>query len=380
MLIDIIKVAYGGNGIGRLDGKICFVENALPGETVEIEILNDKKNFISARAVKIESPSDKRENPPCVYYENCGGCQYQHMSYAEELHWKEIQIRELIQKQLPLEDKIFLPIVANENPYRYRNHITLHKTSSGWGFVDEDNESKTSIAACLIAADPINSFLKSETLKTLSTNQERLTLRIGAGEKIITSSEDIFFNVPLGPIRLRTHSRCFFQNNLPMTLKIGEKLRFLYEQTNPEHFWDLYSGVGTFTALINPRKSRVLCVESHPQAIEALEMNLKNLGLAAEIAPEPVEDCLESILHEPRLGPVYALIDPPRTGLDKRALEALISSPSVDSLAYISCHMGALARDLKALAESGYRIESVQAFDMFPRTKHIETLAILKKK
>ncbi len=392
--IKIEKLAYGGNGIGRIDGKICFVENALPGETVEIEIVNDKKNFIEARAVKIETPSPARETPPCSYYGKCGGCQYQHMSYAEELRWKEIQIREHLQKQMPLDEKVFLPIVANDSPYGYRNHITLHRAQNGWGFVDEDNESTVAIQKCLLAAQEINQWISTDQRPQTEdqgldsrlhgndrrkASHDRITVRLGAGDKVTTSAEDIFFNIPMGPIRLRTHSRCFFQNNLPMTVKIGEKLRAIYEATQPEHFWDLYSGVGTFTALVNPRKSQVLCVESHPQGIDALEMNLKNLGLAAEIAPEPVEDCLADILLEPRMGPVIALIDPPRQGLEPRALNALLAGPAPDTLAYLSCHMGALTRDLKALSSGGYRIESVQAFDMFPRTKHIETLVILKK-
>lgn len=379
MQIKIEKLAYGGNGISRIDGKICFVQNALPGETVEIEILNDKKNFIEARAIKIETPSPARETPPCPYYGSCGGCQYQHMSYAEELRWKEIQIREHLQKQMPLDEKVFLPIVANDSPYNYRNHITLHRAQNGWGFVDEDNESTIAIQSCLIAKKELNDWIAAASHEPRATHHDRITARCGAGDKVTTSAEDIFFNVPMGPVRLRTHSRCFFQNNLPMTVKIGEKLRAIYEAAQPEHFWDLYSGVGTFTALVNPRKSQVLCVESHPQGIDALEMNLKNLGLAAEIAPEPVEDCLADILHEPRMGPVMALIDPPRQGLEPRALNALLAGPAPDTLAYLSCHMGALTRDLKALSSGGYRIKSVQAFDMFPRTKHIETLAILTK-
>ncbi|HRK61992.1 MAG TPA: TRAM domain-containing protein [Candidatus Omnitrophota bacterium] len=383
MLIDIVKIAYGGNGIGRLEGKVCFVENALPGETVEIEILNDKKNFIEARAIKIETPSPERETPPCPYYGSCGGCQYQHMSYAEELRWKEIQIRESLQKQLQLPDECFQPIVASSKPYHYRNHLTLHRTPNGaLGFVNEDNESAVAIESCLIAKKELNEWLK--TRKPESENQTkdyhpRITARIGAGEKVITSAEDTFFNIPLGNTRVRTHSRCFFQNNLEMTLKMAEKIYNLYESARPEQFWDLYAGVGTFTIMVNPRRALTLCVESHPSAVEALEMNLKNAGLAAEIAPEPVEDCIEDILEENRKGPILALLDPPRMGLDPIVTRALSSGKGPDIIAYISCHMGALGRDLRVLTERAYRIDSVQAFDMFPRTKHIETLVILKK-
>ena len=397
-IVKIEKIAYGGKGLGRLDGKVCFVENALPGETVEIEIIRDKKNLIEARAINIESPSTARENPPCPYYGSCGGCQYQHMTYFEELRWKEIQIREALQKQLSLADEIFLPIVGSSNPYHYRNHITLHDAKNGWGFVDEDNQSTIAIQSCLIAKKELNAWLAKDRRpetedkgldprlrgddkhKIQTTNYARQTIRVGAGGKVTTSAEDIFFNLPIGDVRLRTHSRCFFQANLEITLKIAEKVKVLYEKLRPDHFWDLYAGVGTFTVLIHPRLSQILCVESSASGVEALEMNLKNLGLAAEIAPEEVENCLADILAEERQGPVFAILDPPRIGLHPAVIEALCSGKGPNTIAYLSCHMGALGRDLKALGERAYSVESIQAFDMFPRTKHIETLVFLRKR
>ena len=426
-IIKIEKIGYGGKGIGRLEGKVCFVENALPGEAVEITILQDKKNFIEARAVKIDNPSPARETPPCPHYGSCGGCQYQHMSYAEETRWKEIQIKESLQKQLSLPDEFFLPIVPSTSPYGYRNHLTLHRASQGWGFVNEDNESKFAIQSCLIAKKEINDWLaidnrppttdhrpfdhaqdkpttddkrlkensqeipasagmtaarqtEGQRLSTIDHRQERITIRVGAAGKITTSAEDAFFNITIGNVRFRTHSRCFFQNNLEMTLKIAEQVHKRYESLKPEHFWDLYAGVGTFTMLVHPSRAQTLCVENHPEAPDALQMNLNNAGLAAEISPEPVEDCIEDILEEPRLGKVLALIDPPRTGLDPIVSRARAAGKGPDCLMYISCHMGALGRDLRILTERAYKIESVQAFDMFPRTKHIETLVILTKR
>lgn len=402
MLIDIVKIGYGGKGIGRIDGKVCFVENALPGETVEIEILKDKKNFVEARAVMIsakggsasggENLSPSRETPPCPHYGSCGGCQYQHMTYAEETRWKEIQIKESLQKQLQLPEEVFLPIVPCSTPYHYRNHLTLHHAGQGWGFVDEDNESTVAIQSCMLGKKELNDWIATD--KRPKTDDQRLdprireddnskanriTIRVGAAGKIVTSAEDAFFNITIGNVRFRTHSRCFFQNNLEMTLKIAEQVHKRYESLKPQHFWDLYAGVGTFTMLVHPSKAQTLCVESHPEATEALQMNLNHARFAAEVAPEPVEDCIEDILEEPRLGKVLALIDPPRTGLDPIVSRALAAGKGPDCLMYISCHMGALGRDLRILTERAYKIESVQAFDMFPRTKHIETLVILKK-
>lgn len=380
--VKIEKIAYGGKGLARIDGKVYFVENALPGEIVEVEITQDKKKFVEARTTKVENPSPSRETPPCPHYGTCGGCQYQHMSYAEETKWKEIQIREMLQKQLKLPDSIFLPLIPSRTPYHYRNHLTLHRVGNGWGFVDEDNESTIKIESCLLAKQELNEWIKLQGREpeTGKTRTERITARLGAAKKIVTSVDNVFFNINLGEGRVRTHSRSFFQNNFEITLKIAEQIRKHYENLKPQHFWDLYAGVGTFTVLINPRRSLILCVESHPQGIEALEMNLKNLNLAAEIAPEKVENCIEDILDEPRHGPVLAVLDPPRQGLDPGVTRALSSGKGPDTLVYLSCHMGALGRDLKGLTEQAYVIESVQAFDMFPRTKHIETLVFLTRR
>ena len=108
-----------------------------------------------------------------------------------------------------------------------------------------------------------------------------------------------------------------------MTLKIAEKIHAQYESLKPEHFWDLYAGVGTFTYLVNPRRSQTLCVESHQVAVDALQMNLQNAGLAAEIAPEPVEDCIDDILADKRTGSALAILDPPRAGLEPSVTLAL---------------------------------------------------------
>lgn len=387
MQIKIEKLAYGGKGIGRINDKICFVQNALPGETVEIEIIQEKKNFIEARSVRIIESSPVRETPPCIHYGACGGCQYQHLPYEEELRWKEIQLREYLQKQFPAPDSVFKPIIGSDSPYHYRNHLTLHLTQENkWGFVNEDNESRMAIQSCALAKPELNEWLAQSSDTDKKPN--RITIRAGAANKVITSAEDIFFNIPMKAaadssgdgMRLRTHSRCFFQNNIPVTMKIAAILQTLYAQQKPGHFWDLYAGVGTFTALLNPRQSQTLCVESNPNAVEALQMNLQNAGLAAEIAPEPVENCIEDILQEERRGTVFALLDPPREGLHPDVTRALTQNEGPDQIAYLSCHMGALGRDLKALSAEKYQIVSIQAFDMFPRTQHIETLAVLKRK
>src|SRR5260221_12069886 len=100
--ILIQKIAYGGEGLGTLQGKICFVGNALPGENVRVQITENKKKFLNAKVVKRLTESPQRVTPPCPYLSDCGGCQYQHMTYEEELRWKEIQVREYFQRNLKI--------------------------------------------------------------------------------------------------------------------------------------------------------------------------------------------------------------------------------------------------------------------------------------
>ena len=125
MRTEIFSLAFGGEGIGKVDGKICFVEGALPGEEVEFEVLKDDPKFIKGRVIKILKPSDDRVEPECSYYKDCGGCQLQHISYEKELYYKELQVKDLLERISGLKDLVVGKIVPSEKPYNYRSSVTL---------------------------------------------------------------------------------------------------------------------------------------------------------------------------------------------------------------------------------------------------------------
>ncbi len=128
--IEIVRSAFGGDGIGTLEGKTWFVEGALPGETVIARVLQDKKSYVRAHVVKVLVPSEGRVTPPCPYVERCGGCQYQHVSYEEELRLKEAQLRDFFGRSLGAADSVIRPIRRSPGEYGSRNSVTLHRTRS----------------------------------------------------------------------------------------------------------------------------------------------------------------------------------------------------------------------------------------------------------
>lgn len=377
--LEITSLAYGGEGVGRLDGKVCFVENALPGERVRVKIVQNQKKILKARAVEILKSSPERQTPPCPHYNTCGGCQYQHLSYSEELHWKERQVQDYLSRQLQLNPEVVQPITGSSRAYEYRSSVTMHQSSSGRsGFIARDNRSVTAVEKCLLLDNRLqNSFARPWQ----HPNEKSRTFRLNLQGEDLESSKDVFFEIAVGKEKIITHSRCFFQNNLEITGKIGDKLQKWISNFSAETFIDLYCGVGTFTFLSAPNESKLLMAEENPWAIKALRKNLETRGRAAEILEGQVENKFSGWIQKQKLNRPFLFIDPPREGMHEKMALALSKLPEIFKMAYLSCHLGSLARDLKILIKDGsFKIESVYPFDMFPRTRHVETLVLLSKR
>lgn len=372
--IKIEKLAYGGEGIGYLDGKVWFVENALPGETVSAELLQDKKNFARAKTLRITEPSAHRASPPCPYYNRCGGCQYQHLEYAEEARWKEIQVREHLERNLKIDPALVRPIVPSSREYGYRSSITLHQAEGGRGLVAKDNKTILPIENCLLA-DPrlLEIFDKSWTFK----KAESVTFRISAPGKVYCSVDDSFFEIEINGTPLITHSRSFFQNNLEITGKIAQRLAEWVEKISPGIFLDLYSGTGTF-GFLSGGNTRLAFFEENPKSIEALKKNQERFRRNAFVEPGRAEKIFAGWFEKEKPENPFVFLDPPRTGLEGPLAHFLADLKGAKGIGYLSCHLGSLTRDLGILLKSGhFQIAEIVPFDMFPRTKHIEILALL---
>lgn len=375
--ILITDLAYGGEGVGRTDGKVCFVENALPGETVIMKVTQDKKKILKGKAVKWATVSPSRITPPCPYIGSCGGCQYQHVTYIEELKWKEKQVRDYLTRNLGIEENMISPITSSSEPYGYRSSVTMHKSWENLsGYFSRDNKTIIPIRECMLLHPGLQM-----TFQTLwQPHQDSRTFRLSSEGKVLENSTDNFFEVKAGCQKIITHTRCFFQNNLEITGKIGNQLKSWVEDFSPETFIDLYCGVGTFTFLSAGETAKLMLAEENPWALQALKKNLEARGKTAEILEGQVERKFSGWIAKQAASKTFLFIDPPRQGMEGNLALSLAKKSSLSQMAYLSCHLGSLARDLKILIEKGgFKVKQVIPFDMFPRTKHIEMLTLLAR-
>ena len=192
--LKIEKLAYGGDGMAVQEGKVCFVEGALPGEDVEVRFTQNKANFARARITQILNPSAHRVEPPCPYVEKCGGCQYQHVDYAEELRWKEIQVREYLARHLKISESLVKPIQGAGEAFHYRNSITVQKCGSGVGFYGEDNETVIPVEDCLLADKTLAPIFKQAIL----VKSAKVTYRLSAEGEIVSDLSDKIYPIKVG--------------------------------------------------------------------------------------------------------------------------------------------------------------------------------------
>jgi tRNA/tmRNA/rRNA uracil-C5-methylase (TrmA/RlmC/RlmD family) len=383
--LKIEKVVFGGDGLGFVDGKACFVESALPGEKVLARILTDKPNFMKAKLLRVLEASPHRIYPSCPYIERCGGCQYQHLPYIEELKWKELQVRESFSQTFKGEEIPILPIQCGAKEYGYRNSITIHRTTEKnnkpqrLGFIGRDNYSKVLIDYCMLADERLKEIFTAE--HKLNRTEEKRGFKLDEKGRIFTSDEERLYRVKVGGRSLWTSSLGFFQNNIEVTELIAKKLSEYLEVLKPVRFLDLYAGVGTFPLLAASGVPEIHCFEDSPHSTGCLRRNVQELGfpLAGIFAGKVEKTFPRFIAKSPKPG-TLVFMDPPRMGIASSLADFLAKEDVGENIFYLACDLQILLRDLRQILAAGrYKIREVTPFDMFPRTKHIEVLVWLAK-
>ena len=364
--LDITDLAFGGEGVGRIDDFVVFVPFTAPGDQVEVKLTEVKKSFARADLVRVLQPSTERVTPLCEYFTECGGCQYQHLDYLAQLRWKQHQIRELLRRIGGFDPSIVHAVTPCPQPYGYRNRILVR---SQWnkpaqklnlGFIRSDCNLVCDIKSCAIAEPAINQ----------SILEWRRNPPPKGGIKTVLRIQPEGWEVP-------EHS--FFQNNfflLPALLAgVNERLA----NSGATHLIDAYCGVGFFSIELASVVESFVGVELDAPALRAARQNMVTRGIlnGAYVAGD-TDQLLPSLLQ--RLDPTKTtvLLDPPRVGCRPPSLEVLRrTGPS--QILYVSCHPATLARDLKSLCADGrYRLVEVRPFDMFPQTQHVECVADLR--
>jgi 23S rRNA (uracil1939-C5)-methyltransferase len=350
--LTIEKVIFGGDGLARLDqGFVVFVPFSAAGDRVRVRIIDRKAQHARGEIAEILQPAAAREAPPCPYYAHCGGCRYQHLSYAEELRLKEEQVREAFARVGKLPDAPVKSILPSPKAYRYRNRITVHAEANRVGFRSVDGRELVDIHVCLLARDEVNAQLAR--LRESRPADGHYSLRDSTVP-------------PSG----------FFQANH----ELREGLRELVTAGLPERasvLLEAYCGGGYFTEAVASRFDRVIAIENDPRTLlDARRLMLANVDWreadAAFALPEELASLPEAVRDR-----AAVVLDPPREGLPVRLAEALCAYPAAH-LVYVSCDPATLARDARLLSKT-YRLISVQPVDLFPRTAQIECVSVWQR-
>ncbi len=335
--------------------------------------------------------------PLCPVFGTCGGCSYQNIPYEQELSLKQEQLQSLFAQKLELDESVFDPIVASPEPYHYRNRLDLNlrrrKGEITIGFQIPGTHRQVAVESCAIARKEISDFmpeLQAQASAKLPDDYRAANLVVRTGDdgrvlwggigrrSLRMAEEDYFFTVLRGR-KIFYSLETFFQANLyilPAVMDVLEKYAGMDGET---HFLDLYSGTGLFGLCFADQVKKVYMIEEVGASTTAANYAVRYHDLKnVEIRTGRVEDQLPLLLNEGIAGKKVAIVDPPRKGLTPSALETLCSAKDLDSLFYLSCFPEALARDLTVFIEKGWKVEKIIPFDFFPRTNHLETLALLK--
>lgn len=363
MTID--DIAFGGEGVGRVNDFVVFVPFVLVGERVEVEIIEVKKNFARAKLLRVEKPSSERVEPACGYFGKCGGCQYQHVQYAVQLRLKQKQIADLFERVGKFSPDLIAPVIPCPQPFGYRNRIMVR---SQWnkpeqklnlGFVRWDCGLVEDIAECKIAEPALNEQLQHVRAHPPPRGGLKVVLR--------TLPED--WDVP---------PDSFFQNNFFLLPKLVETVRGFLSAAGSRHLVDLYCGVGFFGIEMADAVESFIGVEYDQRAIKSARHNAaaRNIG-NGEFVAQAVEDVLLELGKRFSPQTTTVLLDPPRKGCLPQTLEMLRELRPAQVI-YVSCHPATMARDLNLMCADGvFGLARVQPLDMFPQTQHVECVAAL---
>jgi len=364
--VTISDIAFGGEGVARVEDFVVFVPFVMEGEVVEVEITELKKRFARARLLRVLQPSPERVQPPCRYFGDCGGCQYQHIDYPAQLRLKHKQICDLFQRIGGIDARMVEPVIPSPQPYGYRNRIMIRsqwdkfKQGLNIGFIRADNRLVVDIEECKIAEPALNAQITNVRAHPPPKGGIKVVLRIAA--------ED--WEVPRDS---------FFQNNFFLLPKLVEAARQCLQRSRSRHLADLYCGVGFFSVELADLVESFAGVELDQLAVKAARRNAAARGRTnGEFLAGRAEDLLPGLMDRFSAAATSILIDPPRTGCPAESL-ACLRRTRPNQVIYVSCHPATMARDLNILcAEGVFDLVKVIPIDMFPQTAHVECVADLQ--
>jgi len=419
LILKAESPAYQGFCVGRLSGKVFLIRGAIPGETVEVTIDEEKKGYCLATATRIIDRSPERTDPACNYFGICGGCQFQYITYPKQIQIKEEVLQDCLKRIAKIETVLSGSIAINK-PWNYRFKGQFKIAYGKVGFYREKTREIVDIESCPLMLSEINVSLGKtrSLLKGFDVASGEIHISYGKGTVALIKIADQY--PPIPPLarggkggvdwtrlasgflkagskgvmieslnkRLLKHGDCsatldlcglqyrispmsFFQGHWDLNVEVVEFIKECLQPLQGKRVLDLYAGAGNFSLPLASEAEEVVAVEDNKYAIGDGRTNLKSNDIRNCRFVLSSAEAFEGGGHTDIL-----ILDPPRLGLSNRAVEKVLKL-GAERLVYISCNPANLARDLKKLIVK-YDIESVRLVDFFPQTYHIESLTFLR--
>lgn len=385
--VRIDNLTNEGAGVARAGGWVIFVPFVLPGELVRVRIYRNHKNFSEADLVEVLEPSPNRiANPPCPIFGICGGCQYQHMAYEEQLHWKRRQVAELLKHMARIEHPV-QEVIPSPVQYGYRSKITPHFQKPRANGIEDigflrmgARSALVDVPHCYIAMDAINdkfAAVREEVRAKADTFKRGGTLLLRAANNgVLTNTHDIA-QEDVDGVRFEFQAGDFFQNN-PFILP--QFVRYAIDEakaTGAKYLVDAYCGSGLFAISAAREFQEIIGVEISESAVKKAAHNAELNGLTnCRFIAADAREVFKDVAHPG--AETVVLIDPPRAGCSPEFLQQLFAF-GPKGIVYVSCNPATQMRDLILLTGAGYQLGAVQPFDLFPQTKHLECVMTLTK-
>ena len=403
--VEIATLTNLGVGLGRVpvgEGQwVVMVPSTLPGERVKARVYRNHKNYSEADLLAVLTPSPHRIASACPLFGRCGGCQYQHFSYDQQLLWKQRQVRELLQHMAGVEFDV-APVVPSPREFGYRSKITPHFNPPRGRAIPPDEPVRPTgdatllpigflklgtrfeivdVPQCPIATEAINARLTEvrATVHARAASYERgVTLLLREASGVVTTDFDAIVTETVGALKLRFLARDFFQNNPFILPAFTGYVREQAAGTGARFLVDAYCGSGLFALASAPAFERVAGVELSESSVRFARTNATLNGITNATFLAADASRIFAGLDFPA-AETAVIIDPPRKGCDEVFLQQLYAF-APRAVVYVSCDPATQMRDLKAFLAQGYTLTAVQPFDLFPQTRHLECVITLVKK
>ena len=436
-IIEITDVTAEGSGVGKADGMAVFVPLTAVGDRARVKILKPKKTYAYGKLLELIRPSKSRIDNDCPYFNQCGGCVYRHISYEAEKNIKQNKVYENIKRIggvdmkpqsivtdapdryrnkaqyplsaeyaagfyafhshriIPCEDcllqpQIFSLITDSVCRWAKQNDISIYDEATHKGFLRHiyirKAEKTGEIMVCLVingdflpeSDSLVNALLEvcGDTLQSVQININKKDTNVILGDKCKTIYGKDYITDILCGVKIRLSALSFYQVNHTMAQKLYEKAR---EYANPQgkNIIDLYCGAGTIGLSMASAAKSIIGVEIIPEAIEDAKHNAEINGIkntrfiCADAADAAKQLASEGITAD------TVIVDPPRKGVSADVIETVARDFAPNTVVYVSCDSATLARDIKIFEQNGYKLQEYTPCDLFPRTSHVETVALL---